>query len=170
MWFDILSAIILISAIGREIIRGGRAISPTRLTWLIAVGIFTAFGGPVVSKFHIAHNTLEYILIVAVILNIIFIVPSIVATAVIQTAFSVFLIAFVLQFIPEYAPKNSWLYPLFQPLAAKAYVLVKPFVDKYIEYLKSKIVDLKNLDISKVKPTLPPSSGGEFEPTLPKYP
>ncbi len=167
MWFDILSAVILIGAVGIEIAKGGRAISPTRFTWLIAVGIVAAFGQSFLARFNIASNTIGYIFIVAVVLNIIFIVPAIAAAAIIQTAVSVFLLAFVLQFLPEYIPSNSWIYPVIQPIATGAYVFVKPLIDKYFAFITSKIVNLKNLDISKVKPTLPVSSGGEIKPTLP---
>ena len=93
--------------------------------------------------------------------------PSIAANALIQTAVSVFLLAFVLQFLPEYVPSNSWIYPVVQPIAARAYVFVKPLIDKYFAFITSKIIDLKNLDLSKVKPTLPLSNGGEIKPTLP---
>jgi len=175
-WFDILSAVILIGAVGREIARGGKAISPTKTTWLIGVGIVAAFGSELLARFnitllhsvhHVTPDMLEYILIVAVVVNIIFIMPSIAANALIQTAVSVFLLAFVLQFLPEYVPSNSWIYPVVQPIAARAYVFVKPLVDKYLAFITSKIANLKNLDISKMKPTLPLSNGGEIKPTLP---
>ena len=167
MWFDILSAVILIGAVGIEIVRGGRVISPTRFTWLIAVGIVAAFGQSFLARFNITPGTLMYILIIAVVLNIIFIVPAIAAAAIIQTAVPVFLLAFVLKFLPEYIPSNSWVYPVVRPMAVKAYVFVKPLVDKYLAFITSKIANLKNLDISKMKPTLPLSNGGEIKPTLP---
>ena len=99
-WFDILSAVILIGAVGREIARGGKVISPTKTTWLVGVGIVAAFGSELLTRFNITSDMLEYILIVAVVINIIFIMPAIAANALIQTAVSVFLLAFVLQFLP----------------------------------------------------------------------
>lgn len=167
MWFDIFAVLILAGAVARELTRGGKAISPTQLTWLIATGIVAALGLGLLSRLNITEGTITYIFIVAVVLNVVFIVPAIAAMAVIQSVVSVFLLAFVLQFLPEFVPANSRIYTVIQPIVTKAYVFVKPFIDRYLAYLSSKFVGLMNLDVTKVKPTLPISSGGGIKPTLP---
>jgi len=168
MWFDILVLVTFFSVLGEEIARGGKAISPTRLVWLIAVGLFS-FAVPIIlDRFGIPHTTLASILVLLVIVNVAFIVPAIIAQAVIASFVSGFLLALVVEYLPSFTPHGSQLYPMFRPIAHQGYVLTKPFVDKYIALLKSKIAGINNIDPSKVKPTLPgKGSGGSVKPTLP---
>lgn len=168
MWFDILVLVTFFSVLGEEVARGGKAISPTRLVWLIAVGLF-AFAVPIVlDRFGIPHTALAVVMVLLIIVNVAFIVPAIIAQAVIAAFVSGFLLALVVEYLPSFTPQGSQFYPIFKPLAHQGYVLTKPFVDKYLAVLKSKIVDIKNIDPSKVKPTLPgKGSGGSVTPTLP---
>jgi len=171
MWFDLIVLVVLISGVGMEVAKGGRAISPTKFSYLIIAGLLAVFLPQLASKVGLpvpAQNTVAYLLIVFVALNIFFIIPAIVATSIIQAVVSAFLLAFLLQFVPQWIPANSKIYPLFAPFAHKAYLFVNPYLKQFADYVKSRIPDLKNIDVSKVKPTLAPGgSGGELKPTLP---
>jgi len=171
-WFDILTIVFLASAVLKEATRGGRAIPPTKIGWLVAVGVIGMFGSDILARFNIHNDTLLYILAVAIVMNIIFIIPAIAANALISTAITVFLLAFIIQFFPQFEPENSWAYTAVKPFAYKAYVFVKPYVNEYLTLLKNKIQNMFNFDINQVKPTLPPGSGngGEVQPTFPVIP
>ena len=168
MWFDILVLVTFFSMVAQEIAKGSKVVSPTKTMYAIGLAV-VSFAVPIIlDKFGISHTSATYLIVFLILLNILFIVPSVFANALIAAALSGFLLAVAVEFLPQFKPANSQLYPLFSKVAHATYVAVRPFVDKYLSLLKTKIADLKHIDPSKVKPTLPgKGTGGEITPTLP---